>query len=352
MKKKLTGMLLLAVTLFAACKKSTVTMDEDPTGKTIIAKTTTKTNVKEIPQKALGLSGAGLERLIKQFKHAAQNNGAGTARLNDLPPEMDPDYAISILEATLNYDFDEPCTEDYETSVTEKEIAIPLNAGGTLSSNTVEGIYTDLTNWVQEQIGSAIRPQAIDISGGINDNGEIVFTASALLFNKLKYNPCGNMPPGYYYAVPAAIWYLGLPCAPQYNTDVLAALNGRLNCLKMNFYTICPEAYYFFPVSNLFADGNPNFNTNTFYSTGYNLNSWFCSGAGVISNQMADAYRSNLNALAATPALKPPGYYILNKFVQGIASTHPNPMFASSYRSVYWRLWVMSGQINCYIMNQ
>jgi hypothetical protein len=352
MKKSILLGTLFTLAFFVACKKenkhlSDLNLPQQDADK--------KAGLKLIPQKNLNLDSEELIQLVKNFK------AKGISTLDKLSQPgfsnsgeaLEVDYAVSVVEASLNFDFDRAYDDSYDTYTKEVSFTVPLDeATHKLSITDVENVYDQFTAFIQEDVSNEVLLQVIDIEAyeSIDGTATVTFAGSAVFFTNTYSHPCGSLPVTWNDApVNSYRFFQYLPsfCGPGSFSGAVPTINGRLNCTSVKIVPQCPYGYFWSSVIDYYNPGSPYItsygNSNSsLYSSGLKSNSWYCNWSPVNNLYPNDINQFRI-AIDAEANLNRPSslYQIINKRVID------NSLLTGNGKSIYWLLKVSYGIMNC-----
>ncbi|MBL7729077.1 MAG: hypothetical protein JNM68_15380, partial [Dinghuibacter sp.] len=314
MNKKISLFPLTLLCLAMACSKEHGKEPFAEPVSTVVQKTNGKTAIRQHP---LTETGAALEHRIGIFTQRTASAGMAT---NSNTGNLEAGEAIALIEAALNYEYDAPFNQNYETFTKEISFSVPLIPGTEqISGESADNLYSQFATFITEHTGSAIQLQLVDISAQVSGN-EAVFTGYGVFFMKSYINPCGNIPDNYQgYAVGSVAYSAMLPCNPYFMTftGVSNMLSGRLNCEAVMYSADCPHGIYWTNLQYYINNGAPgNNNPNaSLYSSNYESYTTYCtSQAGfiVLTGSQITSFRNAINTESIQN--KPtPQHYVLHR---------------------------------------
>ncbi|MCU0359753.1 MAG: hypothetical protein MUF75_03385 [Bacteroidia bacterium] len=223
MKTKLFAFITIVAFLFIlSCRKDSLNTRVHPVG---------RTNLKQILQKDYNIGSNEVDEVIKSFK---SKFNANTNSMQNRLIEADSvslDSAIWVLEAALNYDFDVPFDENYETFEDSIEIAVAINDESLkLHSDDLENLYLDFTDSIMNSINDSIKIKLVDVTGYLYVPGSSValirvFTS---FMNTNVTRPCSGITT---YSSPNKLFFNGtLGCSGVPSIDAPNFITSILNC--------------------------------------------------------------------------------------------------------------------------
>lgn len=368
-----------ALIAFAACKKEKNVLPGNPDSG--IQTTSDGKNLRHVPQAILGKDNSEVPQQINAFKQS-MNKGAANAKLVDVPVSLG--RAASLIEATLNYDYDGLYDKTYAVTTEKISVNVILDDEQMASSDAVEEAYAQLNAYVVAHTSPDNQLLMINIESYLTDAGTGVIEAEAQFFIKWAAPYC-DLPSGWLkYPVRGTtrqagttdpvntcntMWQDNNPSnTATYSGSGMDEISTAIMCRFKQPKVICDlrsagkSSYYWFPIAPpMDLLGSPSTASSTLYSSGYQTMPWYCTSAGYMTASTANAYKTALiNAVIAylpsVPSSLPVGSIPAGASIEVIStqiidqSGYMNwPTPATRKKSIYWDFKAQFGVRNCYV---
>jgi hypothetical protein len=342
-----TGVLILALVM--SCKKpqSANPIFENKT------ETTEQAGKRKIEQKKYDLTSEQTYEVIKKFKSI---KGKDEKNIQGRLIEADSaavDSSVFVIEAAINFDFDEIMNESYKSGRLSTEFSIPVSSDGQkVNSNDLEELYGSLTDYLITNTTADIRAQIVDIEAYIADETNVIYHVEVVTFDLRSSPPCAPISVS---GSPFLSAFQGFGCSGNPANDATTLMNQNIKCTFLP--TSCYYGTYFTNVISI------NTNQNNLFSSWSGLylsssNSFLFSSTPLTTSQHCNATYKTLTASQ------------INSFLSGgksqllanIPSTPSNMIIAlgayvpkswliasgsGSYYKVFWDLTAAYGVKNC-----
>jgi hypothetical protein len=237
--------ILLLLTLIACNKKSV-------TPSAITNSSPDQQGVEQVKEKTYNVTH---EQVKSSINILAGASGESHPSAKSFRPDtiLPPDSSLWVLEAALNYHFDQN-PGDHTVSTETVSYSAPLtliNGAAWVSPSNLINVYNQFKSSITQMSAGPQKVKIIDITARIA-NGQIHYTGSIVLFASMGgvQFTCAPYPPGYM-ATFSTYWYSGFGCTPYPAPvpDGTAAVTSKLNnCYR--FVPGCSNDYYWVSVNS------------------------------------------------------------------------------------------------------
>ncbi len=329
--------------LFLSCKKDIVNQNT-------IEKNTSHTGKnKEIKQKIIVAEPNVIKSSIlslKYYTQATANTSFKTA--SQIVPI---DSALWLLEAALNYDFNQMTNNSTYSDSTSVSIQLSDTTNITLTDLTIA--YSSLFNYISQKTQQNKLIKIIDIYSYLNETNNLTISANIILCENNSGNKTENVCDPY--SGIRARWSLPLTNTPPFfyctnyttNNDGPTLCNNKLNCYQFN--PPCYPYYYTNVITLNFDNVNNNFSNALFYDlygTGSPQN--VCLPPELMDFQLNNYINGCRNLGISNIPTNPPGYVITNYSVSATFYILPPSPGGGGYTKLWWKLDVTYGIPICY----
>ncbi|HRD40236.1 MAG TPA: hypothetical protein PLC65_16535, partial [Bacteroidia bacterium] len=207
-------------------------------------------------QKLYNLSSEECNKVIKSFKdHIKSSSTHNKIQSSSIPA----DSSIWLIEAALNYDFDQPGNEEFANDSCGYEIDV--TESNMVNSNQLTEAYNYIYNYVSQSINSQKQVKVIDINGFSNGN-KLTFSA----YIKYHSNSNGNkiMGPCDLYTSGSAAWN---PCG---SPDAINWTEVKLNCTSYD--PGCSGSWYWTSITSTFINNQTGGYSSSLYYVASTMN--------------------------------------------------------------------------------
>jgi hypothetical protein len=304
----------------------------------------TKANLKSsgarqlIPQKSYDVSSEVTNAAIKRFKASVKSHQQTTnnsqARL--LATDVSLDSSLWVLEAALNYDFDEFIDNtNYQRlrydSVEYTYVAILDDEDMIVESDDVEAAYNDISSYITNNVLNTtnVKVEAVDIEAYIDPGvGAVVFKAIIAPVLTSVTNPCSSFPSNASYDRPNLLPFCG---GSTPSGDGPGLVQARLNCIS-SLNCGVSDGYY----SNITS---PSFGPYLYYNGAQGT---ICnSGNAILTSTQLTSIYNTLDGVATSNL--PTGKNIIAKHVY---ASQYYPLCVCNFTQ-QWDYKVFYGKFNC-----
>jgi hypothetical protein len=325
---------------------------------------------KHVPQAKLGNDNFEVPALVKAFKQSVNKPGAN-ARLVDEPVTLA--YATSIVEATLNYDYDDVYDKNYVTIAQKTSVDIAVDKDGMVTSDDLETAYTQLKDLILEKIAAGQKIKMVNVESFMDESGggyldvdieNFLITEATfceLPSNWLRYpaSAATRIQAGYNSDPNDACftaWQDNDPStSATYNNSGMWDINSALMCSCVPNNVVCDQeggTEYWFPITTPYYMQGGSSSTDLYLYRGTTeWLSWYCGANGYMTGTTANGYITNLsntlNSYMATISNATTPWEVASAhIVEQVGYTnYPNPSLWQ--KSISWSFEAQIGIRNC-----
>ncbi|MEI6021711.1 MAG: hypothetical protein WCR21_11335 [Bacteroidota bacterium] len=355
----LTLLLLLTITL-AMCKKDKQQQVPDNLNKSSTgASSTSEKNLVPVKSPQLNLSSKQILDKIKAFKTGADKSIKGR-NITELE-NMQLEEAQFLMEASLNYDFDDLPTDLMVPVYDVTEYGFTFNQNNSeITGEDVNALYNTINEYCAGLVDSPTIIAAIDVQFYIYDPGtnEGIIKVTALKLQAsgsgCNYTSAFNTGITDYRLTAAGVITsnLGLSCTFPNNSSSLEAdykFEGRINCQAYNVTGGCGSGGSYFPVVNPFALSAQNNPSELPWIT-IQPRANFCSGVNVSSinnfdGSQMNTYLSNFHTYITNNI--PSGELLVGNSVHIITDFNFPTSNSPHNCNYYWKSTWLTGILQC-----
>jgi hypothetical protein len=354
MNTKILTACVLTLALVTSCKK--------PQSVNPALESTTETTEQpgrhKIEQKKYDLTSEQTNEVIKKFKGIKGENEKNLqARLIEAD-SVAVDSSIFVLEAAINFDFDEIMDQSYKSGKLSTEFSIPISSDGRkVNSNDLESLYGSVTDYLMANTTEYIRAQIVDIAAYTTNQGQVTYQVEVATFDLRSSPPCAAISVG---SSPYLLAFQGFGCSGNPANDATTLMNQNIKCTFLP--APCTYGIFYTNVvsintnqSNLFSSWSGLYlsSSNAFlFSSTPLTTSQHCNAAHkTLTASQVNSFLSNGKAqmtsyLPSTPA---------NMIIASGGYTPKSLLMAplgGSYYKVFWDLNAVYGVKNCRVVTK